>query len=251
MSPLRSNKLLVADCILFTLFASGCRKKPVAAAPQPAPPPPAVPTATLSVNPTAIERGQSARLSWNTSNASEITREPNLSSVAATGSRSVNPSQSTTYRLMAKGPSGSADATARLTVTIPPPPQAPPEAPRSPSEKELWKQSVKTIYFDYDQYEICADQRSALEGNGRFFLAHPGLQVTVEGNCEERGSAQYNLGLGERRAIVIKDFLVTIGVPASRLVTISYGKEKPVCTVSGEDCWQRNRRGEFVRRGAP
>lgn len=248
MSLWRSHKVLLAGCLLLMLFAAGCKKKPVAAAP-PAPPPSPAPTATLRVNPTSIERGQSATLAWTTTNASEVSLDG--SSVPATGSRSVRPSQSATFRLVAKGPGGTADASARLTVTVPPAPIERPTPPPSRSIEQLWLESVKTIYFDYDKYEVRADQRAALEGNGRFFLAHPDLPITIEGSCDERGSAQYNLGLGEKRSTALKDFLVSMGVPASRLNTISYGKEKPVCTESSEDCWQRNRRGDFVRRTAP
>lgn len=249
MSLWRSHKVLLAGSIFLILVAAGCKKKPMAAAPPPPPPAPAVPTATLSVNPTSIERGQSATLAWAATNASDVTLDG--AAVPATGSRSVRPAQSTTYHLAAKGAGGTADASARLTVTVPPAPPTPPQRPEEPSVEILWQAQVKAVYFDYDKAELRPDQRGVLENNGRFFLAHPGIKIRIDGNCDERGSAQYNLGLGERRAITLRDFLVSMGVAADRLNTISYGKEKPVCTESNEDCWQRNRRGDFVRQDAP
>jgi peptidoglycan-associated lipoprotein len=110
-----------------------------------------------------------------------------------------------------------------------------------------WQRRIKTILFDYDKYDIRDDQRTAMQGNSDFLLAFPNVRVVIEGHCDERGSAQYNLGLGQKRADAIKDFLIASGVPASRIRTISYGKEKPACMESNEACWQQNRRGVFVR----
>jgi len=243
---------LVVLAILVALLAAGCKKKPapVAAAPPPAPPPPAArATASLSANPTSIERGQSSTLTWETANATTVKIEPEIGVVSASGSRSVRPGQSTTYRLIAEGPGGNADASARITVTSPPPPPvtAPPP-PREPGIDELWMQQVKTIYFDYDKYDVRADQQSALAGNIAFLKGHPTLNVTIEGNCDERGSAEYNLALGDKRANALKEALTAGGIPADRIHTISYGKEKPVCSEATEDCWQKNRRGDFVHK---
>ena len=249
---MRRSYLQIIGLSLFLIVAlgAGCKKKPPVAPPPPPPPPPAAATATLAANPTSIERGQSSTLEWSTQNATEITIDPDLGTVPAAGSRSVRPSQSTTYRLTAKGPGGTANATARITVTQPPPPPPPPPAPapvREPSVEELWTQRIKTIYFDYDKYDIRDDQKASLQGNGEFLRSNPQVRIVVEGHCDERGSAQYNLGLGQRRADSIKEFLVSMGLSADRLRTISYGKEKPACTDSNEACWQQNRRGVFVR----
>jgi peptidoglycan-associated lipoprotein len=205
------------------------------------------PTATLSANPTSIERGQSATLSWSTTNATDVAIE-GIGPVQPSGSQSVRPNQSTTYRLSAKGAGGSTDASARITVTNPPPaPVATTPPPvRNPSEEELFGSEVKTIYFDYDQYEVRADQQASMTGNGNFLKAHPGVKVVIEGHCDERGSAEYNLALGDKRANALKEALVGMGVPSDRIRTLSYGKERPVCTESDEACWQKNRRGQFV-----
>lgn len=243
---------LVALAILVALLAAGCKKKPgpVAAAPPPPPPPaPARATATLSANPTSIERGQSTTLEWHTENAATVRIEPEVGSVSASGNRSVRPGQSTTYRLTAEGPGGSADATARVTVTSPPPPPTPPPTPpRTPGLDEVWPQRVQAVLFDYDKYDVRDDQKGALNANVAFFKEHPGAQITIEGNCDERGTAEYNLALGDKRATALKEALTAGGIPADRIHTISYGKEKPKCSESTEACYQQNRRGDFVHK---
>jgi peptidoglycan-associated lipoprotein len=245
---LRNLQILGLVLLLVLTVGVGCKKK---APPPPPPPPPApapappAPTATISVNPTSIERGQSATVEWSTRDTTEVTITE-LGTVPASGSRSVRPTQSTTYRLDAKGPGGSTSASARITVTAPPPPP-PPEKPkpREPSERELFDQQVRTIYFDYDKYDVRDDQQATLQGNITFFKAHPNVRFIIEGHCDERGSAEYNLGLGDRRANTVKEAMVAAGIAADRIRTISYGKEKPLCMEQDESCWSRNRRGEF------
>src|SRR4029078_3115845 len=108
---------------------------------------------------------------------------------------------------------------------------------------------LQDAYFDYDKSDIRDDARAALTKDAdllkSIFQDFPSAVVTVEGHCDERGSAEYKLGLGDRRSTSAKDFLVQLGVPGDKLKTISYGKERPVCTESNEECWQRNRRAHF------
>ena len=120
-----------------------------------------------------------------------------IGAVQASGSQQVTPADSTTYTLTAKGAGGTQQATARVTVTQPPPPPAP--AP-GPTEEELFAQNVKDIYFDYDKSDIRADQQSSLQGDIAFLQQHPNIHFTVEGHCDERGSTEYNLALGDNRA---------------------------------------------------
>src|SRR5512146_767871 len=223
------------------LALGGCKKKPVAAPPPPPPPPPAAPTASLSANPDTIQTGQQSTLSWETQNATDVTLDG--TKVDPSGTKSVSPTQSTTYRLSAKGAGGTQEATARVTVTQPPPP--PPPAPTA-SEEELFNQNVKDIYFDFDKYDVRADQQAALQADAAFLKQHPNIKVTIEGHCDERGSTEYNLALGDNRANAAKTALVQDGVPAEDIKTISYGKEKPFCTEHSEECWQQNRRAHFV-----
>ncbi len=210
--------------------------------PPPPPPPPPSPTASISVSPDTIQTGQSATLTWQTSNATDVSID-GIGAVQASGSRQVSPSASTTYHLTAKGSGGSQEATTRLTVTQPPPP--PPTTP-SPTETELFNQNVKDVYFDYDKADVRSDQQAAIQADAQFLNQHTNINFTVEGHCDERGSTDYNLALGDKRATSVKDALVSAGVSASRIKTISYGKEKPFCTESTESCWQQNRRGHLI-----
>lgn len=108
---------------------------------------------------------------------------------------------------------------------------------------------VQDAYFDYDKSDVREDARSILTRDAdalKSILADfPSAVISLEGHCDERGSAEYNLGLGDRRSTSAKEFLVQLGVPADRLKTISYGKERPQCTESNEACWQKNRRAHF------
>jgi peptidoglycan-associated lipoprotein len=146
--------------------------------------------------------------------------------------------------LTAKGAGGTQDATARITVTQPPPTQT--EAPPSLTDEALFAQNVKDIYFDYDKADIRGDQQSSVQSDMLFLNQHVNMNVTIEGHCDDRGSTEYNLALGDQRATAVKNALTTAGINASRLKTISYGKEKPFCTESNEACWQQNRRGHLV-----
>jgi len=223
------------------MVLGACHKK-VAPPPPPPPPAPAAPTASLTANPNTVDKGQSTTLTWETTNATDVSIE-GIGAVAVTGSQQVTPADSTTYRLIAKGAGGTQEATARVTVNAPPPP--PPPAP-SMTEEDMFAQSVKDIYFNYDNYDIRPDQQAAMQADIAFLKEHPDIKFTIEGHCDERGSTEYNLALGDNRASAVRNALVQGGVAADRIRTISYGKERPFCTESNEECWQQNRRGHFV-----
>jgi len=224
------------------ILSAGCKKKVVANAPAP-PPPIAAPTASLTADPSSIERGQFSTLRWETSNADDVSIE-GLGKIDANGEKQVSPSESETYELTAKGPGGSANASARVTVTLPPPP--PPTAQAVESESDLFSRSIKNVFFDFDKSDIRADQQGAIDGDSQFLQSHSGIKLLIEGHCDERGSTEYNLALGDRRANSVKQALVRAGVAADRVRTISYGKERPFCSEHTEDCWQQNRQGHFV-----
>ena len=99
-----------------------------------------------------------------------------------------------------------------------------------------------SIYFDYDQSDIRADQVADLQSNARFLQQNAGVQFTISGHADERGTQEYNIGLGDRRANAVRQFLEEQGVAASRINTVSFGEERPTCTESNEMCWQDNRR---------
>ena len=240
-------RVVLYGALMLAVVGVGC-KKPVAAtpaAPPPPPPPPAQPTVTLQATPQNVQRGQSATLQWSSMNATSLNIAPGVGSVAAEGNTSVTPTDSVTYTITATGPGGSATASARLTVTVPPPPPPPP-APAAPSLDELFSKQVMDAYFDFDKSDIRPDARSALGTTGGFLKSYPQVKVMIEGHCDERGSTEYNLALGDRRAQAAKDFLVSLGVASDRMQTVSYGKERPFCQDHKEDCWQQNRRAHFV-----
>src|SRR5512141_1919566 len=140
---------------LATIMLLGACKKKVAPPPPPPPPPPAAPTASLTANPNTVDKGGSTTLTWQTSNATDVSID-GIGAVQANGSQSVSPTDSTTYHLTAKGSGGTQEATARLTVTQAPPPPPPPTP--SVTDEDLFAQNIKDVYFDYDKADIRGDQ---------------------------------------------------------------------------------------------
>jgi peptidoglycan-associated lipoprotein len=138
----------------------------------------------------------------------------------------------------------------------PPPPPTPPPAPAALTEDQLFAQKsleqlnaerpLGDVFFDLDSSEIRDDARGALQTNATWLKRWTSTQITVEGHCDSRGSAEYNLALGSRRAAAVKDYLVNLGIPAARITVISKGKEQPFCNEETESCWQQNRRGHFL-----
>ncbi len=126
-------------------------------------------------------------------------------------------------------------------------PLPPPAARPAPSEFRAAPE-LRTIYFDFDQSAIRPEARDALEATAQWLTANERALLLIEGHCDERGTNEYNLALGERRAHAALDYLIGRGVAADRIITTSYGEERPVCTERTEECWQRNRRAEFRRR---
>ena len=235
---------LVTACAAVLLVA-GCAKKTPAPTPTPAPAPaPARPTVTLQANPTSLNKGDATTLSWSSTNATQLSIAPEVGAVAPEGSTKVTPGDSTTYTITASGTGGSADATVRVTVAAPAPP--PVDTPAGPSVDELFLKEVRDAYFDLDKADLRPDARQALTKTADFLKNYPTIKVNVEGHCDERGSTEYNLALGDRRAAAVKQFLVSQGISADRMSTVSFGKEKPFCMESTEACWQQNRRGHFV-----
>jgi peptidoglycan-associated lipoprotein len=232
--------LIVALSALLALGACGKKAVPP---PPPPPPPPPTPTASIAVTPNSIQAGQSASLTWQTSNATDVSID-GIGAVQPNGSQSVSPTDSTTYHLTAKGSGGTQEATARLTVTAAPAPPPPPTP--SVTDQDLFSQNIKDVYFDYDKADIRGDQQASIQADAQFLSQHSNVSFTIEGHCDERGSTEYNLALGDQRASAVKNALTTLGVNASRIKTISFGKEKPFCNESNEACWQQNRRGHLV-----
>jgi peptidoglycan-associated lipoprotein len=137
------------------------------------------------------------------------------------------------------------------SAAITPPPQSVTPAPEpkraSLSDEQLFAQNVKDIFFAYDNADIRGDEKSILDADAQFLAAHPDWQLTIEGHCDERGSEDYNMALGQNRAKQVMDALVRQGVSGNAVKLISLGKERPFCTsANNESCWSQNRRAHFV-----
>jgi peptidoglycan-associated lipoprotein len=248
------------------LFSAACKKKvppapppPVTEGPKEAPPAPDRPKLigtpridSFTAEPARVERGQSITLRWATTNADTITLDQGIGAVAASGSRQLFPTGTTTYVLIARGGTGSDTRTVTVEVVAPPPITNVPTGPTGddiPTQITRLEGQLVDVLFDYNQTEFREDARRALNTDAdilkRIFALDQRVNYIVEGHADERGSAEYNLGLADRRAIVTRDALVQAGIPASRLRTISFGEEAPVCRDSNEGCWQRNRRAHL------
>ncbi len=239
----RRLRVFTPVVLLVALVAvAGCKKK------QPPPPPPATappatpaPTAQITATPSQISAGDQVTLSWRTTDATSATID-GIGDVSTTGVKTVTPTSSTSYHLVARGDGGTADATAQVTVNAPPAVSAP---SNSMSAEEEFRANVQDIFFDYDTYDIRSDAQSTLSHDASYLASHPNIKIVIGGYCDERGSDEYNLALGQNRADAAKNALVTAGIAANRIRVVSYGKEKPFCTESNEQCWQQNRRAGF------
>ena len=208
MAPRRGSLLLVAPLLILSLFLVGCPKRPATTAASA--PPPAVMTPPPAPAPS--------------------------SAVPATPPPTMTPPATTPTPPPAAAPTTPAPATATPAAPTPPPPR--------PSEF-MANPNLKDINFDFDKYDIRPGDARILDANATWLKANNNL-VLIEGHCDERGTNEYNLALGERRAKATMNYLVAQGIQANRITIISYGKERPVCTEKTEACWARNRRAHFL-----
>jgi peptidoglycan-associated lipoprotein len=141
---------------------------------------------------------------------------------------------------------GVAEETPPVAMEEPPPPPPPPpdEADLPPPPVEL---VLQTIYFDYDKYNLKSEAKNGLSSNAKTLADNPDVTVLIEGHCDERGTVEYNLALGEKRARAARDYLVDLGIKPERIRTISYGEERPVDPGHSETAWSKNRRADFAR----
>lgn len=234
--------------LVLSLGLAACGHKTVP--PPPTPPPPAAgpaPTVTLQATPDSIESGSSSTLEWTSSNAVSV--QLNGSAVNLNGSQPVSPTESTSYEVVATSADGrTATAAARVTVSAPPAPQVAPTP--AASNEGTFEEDVRDAFFDFNQSTIRPDAQAALAADATYLKAHPGFGIQIVGHCDARGTAEYNLALGSRRADAVKQFLISQGVDPNRISTTTVGKEDPFCTDATEDCYQLNRRGHFVQAGS-
>jgi peptidoglycan-associated lipoprotein len=248
----RKASLALSAALLFGLAA--CHKK----APPPPPPPPPAPAPPVAAKPvinyftaepTVVTAGQPSSLRWSVSDATSVQIDNQIGQVSPDGRRGVYPTATTTYHLTATNAGGTTEGDAIVTVSTPPPPQPVQTAPAE-SVQQILARQVQDIHFDYDKSDIRASDQSILQGDASalktIFQMDANFIVTIEGHCDERGSAEYNLALGDRRAAATKDALIALGVPGEKLKTVSFGKERPICTDATEDCYARNRRAHFA-----
>ena len=232
--------------VVVMVAVAGCNKKKASTPPATATAPPvstpaAAPVAQITATPNVISAGDQVVLTWRTAAATSVSID-GIGDVPTSGVKTVTPTESTSYHLVARGEGGSADATARVTVNAPPAVVVP---STTASLDDEFKAGVQDAFFDYDTYDIRADAQAVLVRDASFLVAHPDIKVVIGGYCDERGSSEYNLALGQNRADAAKNALVAAGVAASRIRVVSYGKEKPFCSESTEECWQQNRRAGF------
>ena len=243
MNQYKKNSALAVAALAAFLITTGCHHKEAAAPEPPAPPAETTPspTANITATPDTINPGQSAVLNWTTTDATDAAID-GIGAVPTSGTKTVTPSATTTYHLTARGDGGSTDATATVTVN-----QA--QASNNTSGELTaaeFEQNVKPVFFDYDSYSIRPDAQTTISQDASFLQSHPNAKILIAGYCDDRGSAEYNLALGQNRANAAKTALTQAGVDASRVRTVSYGKEKQFCTEENESCWQQNRRAQFT-----
>lgn len=211
------------------------------------------PSVTITADQGAIERGQSTTLRWSSTNADRVTIT-DLGSVPGGGSRAVSPAQSTTFTATAIGPGGTATASARVTVTdtslssgvTGDRPRTTNTTPANPAIATIFNQWVQPIYFDLDKAELTAEAKETLRKAAQWLTQGPNRSIAfrIEGNCDPRGTEEYNIGLGERRAQAAREFLVAAGVDGQRIQTVSFGEEK--ASGSSDATWAKDRRDDFV-----
>ncbi len=254
---MRFERAVGTVCLAAALMISGtaCKKKiPVKTASTTPPPPPSTnDTGTLkpailsfTVEPSSIERGQSATLRWSVSNANAVSIDQGIGEVQGTGTRRITPTESQTFTLTAASPNGT--VAGKTTVNVTSPTNTAPVSGVGNFGQRI-SGELSDAFFDYDGNTIREDAQQALNKDAdvlkKILVDFPSGSVIVEGHCDERGSAEYNLGLGDQRASAAKAYLVQLGVSGDRLKTVSYGKERPQCTEANDECYQRNRRAHF------
>jgi peptidoglycan-associated lipoprotein len=235
---------LVATLAL--LAASGCHKKqaapaPAAMAPESNTPPP---TASITADPPAIDLGQSVVLNWRTANATTVSID-GIGQVAVNGTQTVSPSSSTNFHLVAKNDGGTTEASVRVTVRVPEVPSAPADTTGDMGSDAAFHAAVQDIFFGYDSFDLTPQSDTSVTAAASYLNAHPAIKILIGGYCDDRGSAEYNITLGENRANAAKTALVSAGIPGNRIRVVSYGKEKQFCSEETESCWQQNRRAQF------
>lgn len=252
------KKTFCATCTVLAivcLVGVGCAKKVAVATPpspqvQKAIAMPDKPVIELfTASPGSIDKGADSTLRWTVLHANNVQIAPALGTVQESGNRLIFPSADTIYTLTATGPGGRVSATTSVSVLVHAASNMPDQATRARIQDLLNR--IQDAYFDYNKHNLRPDAQTALVADAHtlseILKQYPDYKLTVQGYADERGSEEYNLALGDKRADQAKDYLSSLGVPAAQLKTVSYGKERPVCTEHNEECWQRNRRAHITQ----
>jgi peptidoglycan-associated lipoprotein len=257
-SSIRTSSVRAALLLAFAAAAvTGCHKNsnpvnPASLGPTASTPTSGAPTASLTADPLAIDLGQSVVLNWRTTDATAVTID-GIGKVNANGTQTVSPSTSTNFHLTATGDGGTTEANVRVTVRVAQAPSIPADMAASEGNTAAadmgsdaaFHQNVADIFFDYDSSTLRPEGDASASKAAAYLAAHPNIRIVIGGYCDDRGSAEYNLALGENRANAAKTAIVNAGINASRIRVVSYGKEKQFCTDETEECWQQNRRAQF------
>lgn len=249
----------MAVLVFALVSAGGCKKERPRVPPPPTPL--AVPTIQFSADPTAVAFGSSVTLTWSTTDASEVRIDP-VGKFPPSGSAVIKPERTTTYVATAVGPTGQASSSVTVMVSggaAQPPPdggaggKVPDDSGKPGIEEssmtpdEIFSAKVRDVFFDFDRSDVNEESRQILRENAKVLTESlPSANIVIEGHCDERGSEEYNLALGDKRATSARDYLVSQGVKAGRIQTISYGKERPLDGGHTEDAYSKNRRAHFV-----
>ncbi|HEV8130471.1 MAG TPA: peptidoglycan-associated lipoprotein Pal [Acidobacteriota bacterium] len=260
MLKARAGGFHVLLLVVLVMLMFACKRKPAqVSAPSPGGSRPTAaatvsgptrePTVQISAEPSTLRSGESFTLSWGSTDAEHFTIDNGVGSVPASGSLKLAVLQSTTYTATASNRLGSASASTRVTVTEGEPTAVTPPSDEIRNIEDIMRRGlIKDVFFDYDQYDLRHDAQEILKQDAEYLRRFPNVSFILEGHCDDRGTAEYNLALGDRRAQSVKSYLVSLGISASRLETISYGEERPFALGHDESSWAQNRRAHFTLR---
>ncbi len=248
--------LMIIAVFSVLIVLSGCKKNPPPVRPSlpppttstPAPTPTAAPAPTIEIqaSPSTVERNGQTTLSWKTQNATSVVIDGGVGNVSETGSVVITPRESSTFTATAKGPGGEAQASTRVTVVTPKEVIGVTSTDIDNLAKAIEDGRIKDVFFAYDKSDLSPESRATLEQNARWLRQYPGGTMIIEGHCDERGTEEYNLALGDRRAQATKEYLAQLGVTPEQLETISLGEERPFAIGQDEAAYAQNRRAHFV-----
>lgn len=255
-----STPLLLGLAVLLLLSSCGKRlpppQAPTSSAPLPAPPPAAAepsvaalaPELNVRIEPDVIQAGESASLSWEAQRAATVEIDHQIGVVETSGRVKIFPDQTSTYRVTAQGPGGTTSREVTVQVSQQGTGTIQEEDLTGKTEEERLAYFVKPVFFDYDSSELTDPAKLTLDGNIQWLLELENLNVRIllEGHADERGTEEYNLALGDKRAQVVKDYLVKHGVDPNRLATVSLGEERPFDPRHTEEAYNFNRRVHFL-----